>query len=220
MYTAPVAAADVLTSIRQIRVVPIITIDDPTKAVALVDALAEGGLPCAEVTFRTASAAESLRRITGERPHLLIGAGTVLTPEQAALAKSCGARFVLSPGLNRRVVGWCQEHDLPIFPGVCTPTDIEMALEQGLTVVKVFPVEPIGGLPYLKAIAAPFPALEYMPTGGVSLENLAGYLSFKKVVACGGSWMTAPAWIAAGAFDKVRDAARSAVEAARVPAGG
>ena len=208
-------APEILSLIRQLRVVPIITIDDPTKAVPLVDALAEGGLPCAEVTFRTASAAESLRRISGERPHLLIGAGTVLTPEQAALAKASGARFVLSPGLNRRVVSWCQDHDLPIFPGVCTPTDIEMALEQGLQVVKVFPVEQIGGLPYLRAIAAPFPSLEYMPTGGISVENLGGYLGFKKVVACGGSWMTTPAWIAAGAFDRVREAARDAVTAAQ-----
>jgi 2-dehydro-3-deoxyphosphogluconate aldolase/(4S)-4-hydroxy-2-oxoglutarate aldolase len=207
--------ADVLSRIRQLRVVPIITIDDPSKAVPLVDALAEGGLPCAEVTFRTPSAAESLRRITGERPDLLVGAGTVLTPEQAALAKSCGAKFVLAPGLNRRVVSWCQDHGLPIFPGVCTPTDIEMALEQGLTVVKVFPVEPIGGLAYLKAVAAPFPSLEYMPTGGITAANLAGYLSFSKVVACGGSWMTTPAWIAAGAFDRVRDAAREAVQAAQ-----
>lgn len=212
-------ASDILTRIRQLRVVPIITIDDPSKAVALADALAEGGLPCAEVTFRTASAAESLRRISGERPDLLIGAGTVLTPEQAALAKSCGAKFVLSPGLNRRVVGWCQDHDLPIFPGVCTPTDIEMALEQGLGVVKVFPVEPIGGLPYLRAIAAPFPSLEYMPTGGINVANLAAYLSFTKVVACGGSWMTTPAWIAAGAFDRVRDAARDAVAAATAGVG-
>ncbi|MCC7010781.1 MAG: bifunctional 4-hydroxy-2-oxoglutarate aldolase/2-dehydro-3-deoxy-phosphogluconate aldolase [Acidobacteria bacterium] len=212
--------SDILTRIRRTRLVPIITIDDPSKAVPLVDALASGGLPCAEVTFRTASAAESLRRITGERPDLLVGAGTVLSPEQAALAQSCGARFVLSPGLNRRVVRWCQDHGLPIFPGVCTPTDIEMALEQGLEVVKVFPIEPIGGLPYLKAIAAPFPTLEYLPTGGISAANLAAYLSFDKVVACGGSWMTPAAWIAAGAFDRVRDAARDAVAAARPAAAG
>lgn len=206
--------SDILTLIRQFRVVPIITIDEAEKAVPLADALVAGGLPCAEVTFRTPAAAEALRRIAGERPALLVGAGTVLTPEQAAQAKAAGARFILSPGLNRRVVEWCRDHEMPIFPGVCTPTDIEMALEQGLRVVKVFPAEQIGGLPYLKAIAAPFPNLEYMPTGGINAENIAEYLAFDRVVACGGSWMTPQSWIAAGAFDRIRDAARAAVDAA------
>jgi 2-dehydro-3-deoxyphosphogluconate aldolase/(4S)-4-hydroxy-2-oxoglutarate aldolase len=204
---------DVLGALRRYRIVPIITIDDAKRAVELADALADGGLSCLEVTFRTPAAGEALRRIAAERPALLIGAGTVLTPDQAALAKQAGARFVLSPGLNRRVVGWCQEHDLPIFPGVCTPTDIEMALEQGLKVVKVFPAEQIGGLPYLKAVAAPFPGLEFMPTGGINASNVAAYLAYDRVVACGGSWMAPPNWISSGAFDSIRDAARQAVEA-------
>jgi len=207
--------ADVLSQLRHFKIVPIITIDDATQAVSLADALAEGGLSCLEVTFRTAAGAEAIRRIANERPSLLIGAGTVLTTEQAALAKEAGARFILSPGLNRRVVAWCLEHGMPIFPGVCTPTDIEMALEQGLKVVKVFPAEQIGGLPYLKAIAAPFPGLQFMPTGGINAANVGDYLAYDRVVACGGSWMTPQNWISSGAFDKIRDTARLAAEAAR-----
>jgi 2-dehydro-3-deoxyphosphogluconate aldolase/(4S)-4-hydroxy-2-oxoglutarate aldolase len=207
-------SASLVARLRTMKIVPIMTLDDPEKAVPLADAIRDGGLPCAEVTFRTSTAVESVRRIAAERPEMLVGAGTVLTPEQAAQARQAGAKFVLAPGLNPRVVQWCQDHDLPIFAGVCTPTDIERALELGLQVVKFFPMEQIGGLPYLKAIAAPFPALEFMPTGGISAANIGTYLAFKRVVACGGSWMTPPDWIAAGAFDRVREAVNQAVEAA------
>jgi len=207
-------SAPLVDRLRSLRIVPIMTIDDPQKAVPLADAILAGGIPCAEVTFRTSTAVESLRRIASERPDVLAGAGTVLTPQQAADAKAAGAKFVLAPGLNPRVVQWCQDHELPIFPGVCTPTDIERALELGLEVVKFFPMEQIGGLPYLKAISAPFPSLQFMPTGGITLGNVASYLAFKRVVACGGSWMTPPEWIAAGAFDRVRDAVRQTAEAA------
>ena len=206
---------DILATLRALKIVPIITIDDPAKAVPVADAILAGGLPCAEITFRTPGAVEALRRMTSERPNVLAGAGTVLTPEQAARAKDAGARFVLSPGLNPRVVTWCQDHDLPIYPGVCTPSDIERALELGLGVVKFFPMEQIGGLPYLKAVAAPFPGLEFMPTGGITVDNIASYLAFGRVVACGGSWMTPPHWIAAGSFDRIREAVKDAVQAAR-----
>lgn len=207
--------SSILTELRQLRVLPIITIDDAKQAVALADALAAGGLSSLEVTFRTPAAGEAIRRIASERPHLLLGAGTVLTIEQAQRAQDAGARFVLSPGLNRRVVAWCQEHDLPIFPGVCTPTDIEMAVEQGLTAVKFFPAEPIGGLAYIKAVAAPFPGLEFMPTGGINAENVAKYLAYERVIACGGSWMAPQSWIAEGAFDRITHAARQATDAVR-----
>ncbi len=207
--------SSILTQLRQLRVLPIITIDDATQAVALADALAAGGLSSLEVTFRTPAAGEAIRRIAAERPHLLLGAGTVLTTDQAQRAKAAGATFVLSPGLNRRVVAWCQEHDLPIFPGVCTPTDIEMAVEQGLTAVKFFPAEPIGGLTYIKAVAAPFPGLEFMPTGGINAENVAKYLAYERVIACGGSWMAPQSWIAEGAFARITHAARQATDAAR-----
>jgi 2-dehydro-3-deoxyphosphogluconate aldolase/(4S)-4-hydroxy-2-oxoglutarate aldolase len=201
----------VLDEIRRLKIVPVIVIDDAERALALADALAGGGLPCAEITFRTPAAAEALRRIAAERPNVLVGAGTVLTTEQAARARDAGARFIVSPGINPKVVEWCQSHALPVFPGVCTPTEIETALECGLNVVKFFPAEPSGGLAFLKAIAAPFPDLNFMPTGGITAANVREYLAFKRVVACGGSWMAPQDWIQQGAFDRVRDAVAAAV---------
>jgi len=201
----------VLDEIRRLKIVPVIVIDDPARALGLADALAGGGLPCAEITFRTPAASEALRRIAAERPHVLAGAGTVLTTEQAARARDAGARFIVSPGINPKVVEWCQDHSLPVFPGVCTPTEIETALECGLNVVKFFPAEPSGGVGFLKAIAAPFPDLSFMPTGGITAANVREYLAFKRVVACGGSWMAPQDWIQQGAFDRVREAVAAAV---------
>jgi 2-dehydro-3-deoxyphosphogluconate aldolase/(4S)-4-hydroxy-2-oxoglutarate aldolase len=201
---------DVLARLRRVRIVPVIVIDDPDDAVPLAGALTAGGLSCVEITFRTARALEALRRITGEVPDVFAGAGTVLTPRQAADARAAGAQFIVAPGFSPAVVDWCQEHDVPVYPGVCTPTEIEMALGKGLSVVKFFPAEPIGGLPYLKAIAAPYPALQFVPTGGINLQNLAGYLGFRRVVACGGSWMAPMEWIASKQFDRIRDEARHA----------
>jgi 2-dehydro-3-deoxyphosphogluconate aldolase/(4S)-4-hydroxy-2-oxoglutarate aldolase len=203
----------VLDEIRRLKIVPVIVIDDAERALGLADALARGGLPCAEITFRTPAAAEALRRIATERPNVLAGAGTVLTTEQAARARDAGARFVVSPGINPRVVKWCQDHSLPIFPGVCTPTEIETALECGLNVMKFFPAEPSGGVGFLMAIAAPFPDLAFMPTGGITAANVREYLAFKRVVACGGSWMAPQDWIQQGAFDRIRDAVAAAVSA-------
>ena len=201
----------VLDEIRRLKIVPVIVIDDAERALGLADALAGGGLPCAEITFRTPAAAEALRRIAAERPNVLAGAGTVLTTEQAERARDAGAQFIVSPGINPKVVEWCQDHSLPVFPGVCTPTEIETALECGLKVVKFFPAEPSGGLGFLKAIAAPFPDLSFMPTGGITAANVREYLAFKRVVACGGSWMAPQDWIQQGAFDRVRDAVAAAV---------
>ena len=201
----------VLDEIRRLKIVPVIVIDDPARALGLADALAGGGLPCAEITFRTPAASEALRRIAAERPNVLTGAGTVLTTEQAARARDAGARFIVSPGINPKVVEWCQDHSLPVFPGVCTPTEIETALECGLNVVKFFPAEPSGGVGFLKAIAAPFPDLSFMPTGGITAANVREYLAFKRVVACGGSWMAPQDWIQQGAFDRVREAVAAAV---------
>ena len=201
----------VLDEIRRLKIVPVIVIDDPARALALADALAGGGLPCAEITFRTPAASEALRRIAAERPDVLAGAGTVLTTEHAARARDAGARFIVSPGINPKVVEWCQDHSLPVFPGVCTPTEIETALECGLNVVKFFPAEPSGGVGFLKAIAAPFPDLSFMPTGGITAGNVREYLAFKRVVACGGSWMAPQEWIQQGAFDRVREAVAAAV---------
>jgi len=201
----------VLDEIRRLKIVPVIVIDDAARALGLADALAGGGLPCAEITFRTPAASEALRRIAAERPDVLAGAGTVLTTEQAARARDAGARFIVSPGINPKVVEWCQDHSLPVFPGICTPTEIETALECGLNVVKFFPAEPSGGVGFLKAIAAPFPDLSFMPTGGITAANVREDLAFKRVVACGGSWMAPQDWIQQGAFDRVREAVAAAV---------
>jgi 2-dehydro-3-deoxyphosphogluconate aldolase / (4S)-4-hydroxy-2-oxoglutarate aldolase len=210
--------AEVLTQLRATRIVPVIVIDDPADAVPLATALSDGGLPCAEITFRTAGALEALRRIRDERPAMLAGAGTVLTPKQAADARGAGAQFVVAPGFSPAVVDYCVEHDIPVFPGVCTPTEIEAALERGLDVLKFFPAEPMGGINFLKAIAAPYVGVRFMPTGGINAANVLSYLAFNRVVACGGSWMAPSDWIAAKQFDRVRAEAASAAAAIREPA--
>ena len=218
--TTSAAHAAVLERFAAMRILPVIVIDDPDDAVPLARALSDGGLPCAEVTLRTSRAIEALRRIARELPDMLIGAGTVLTPAQAAEARGAGARFAVAPGFNVGVVEFCQSVELPVFPGVCTPTEIEMALGAGLSVVKFFPAEPIGGLPFLKAVAAPYTTVSFIPTGGIGPSNLASYLAFPRVVACGGSWMAPNDWIAAGLFDRIRDTTRAAVSIASATPGG
>ena len=195
-------------------VIPVLTIEKIADAVPLGRALCAGGLRALEVTLRTPRAMEALRRIAAELPDMLIGAGTVLTPAQAAEARGAGARFAVAPGFNPAVVEFCQSVELPIFPGVCTPSEIEMALGAGLSVVKFFPAEPIGGLRYLKAVAAPYTTVSFMPTGGIGPSNLASYLAFPRVVACGGSWLAPNDWINAGQFDRIRDTTRAAVSIA------
>ena len=204
-----------IEQIRQTRLIPVIVIEDAKQAEPLARALTEGGLPCAEVTYRTAAAGEALRRMTAAFPEMLIGAGTVLTPDQARSARDAGAKFVVAPGFNPAVVDYCQANDIPVFPGVATPTEVEMALGKGLKIVKFFPAEPMGGLPFLKAIAAPYVDVEFIPTGGVTEKNVQEYLAFKRVVACGGSWMAPADWISAGSFDNIKDATARAVNAVR-----
>jgi 2-dehydro-3-deoxyphosphogluconate aldolase/(4S)-4-hydroxy-2-oxoglutarate aldolase len=211
--------ADPLTELRRLRIVPVIVIDDPHQAGPLARALLDGGLPCAEITFRTAGAAEALQRIAAEHPDVLVGAGTVLSAEQAARAREAGAKFIVSPGFNPGVVDYCRAHEVPIYPGVCTPTEIEAALERGLKVLKFFPAEPMGGLPFLQAISAPYSGVEFIPTGGIKGGHLASYLAFGKVVACGGSWMAPQAWIAAGEFERIRQEVQRAMQAVRAHTG-
>ena len=201
--------------LRSLRVVPVIVIDDARRAVALAEALADGGLGCAEVTFRTAAAVEALTLIAKARPDFLVGAGTVLTPEHADRALAAGAQFAVSPGMNRRVVEHCLDIGLPMYPGICTPSELESALELGLRAVKFFPAEPTGGVKYLKAISAPYGDVEFMPTGGITRDTLADYLGFRRVIACGGSWMAPSDWISAGAFDRIRDETRRVVQLVR-----
>ena len=200
-----------LEKIRQIGIVPVVKIDDAGKAVALAEALCRGGLPCAEVTFRTDAAEEAIRRIASAMPDMLVGAGTVLAPEQADKAKAAGAKFAVSPGFNPRVVKHCLANGLEIFPGCSSPSDIEQALELGLECVKFFPAEQSGGIAAIKAMAAPYAKLAFLPTGGISAGNLNEYLGFERVVACGGSWMVDAALIEAGDFAAIERLAREAV---------
>ncbi|MBQ5310496.1 MAG: bifunctional 4-hydroxy-2-oxoglutarate aldolase/2-dehydro-3-deoxy-phosphogluconate aldolase [Oscillospiraceae bacterium] len=202
---------DVLEQISKIGIVPVIALDDAKDAEPLAKALCEGGLPCAEVTFRTAAAEESIRIMSQRFPQMLVGAGTVLTTEQADRAAAAGARFIVSPGLNPKVVSHCIEKGITVVPGCSNPSDIEQALELGLTTVKFFPAEAAGGLPMIKAMSAPYTAVRFMPTGGINADNLNEYLAFKKIVACGGSWMVKKDLVAAGEFDKITALTREAV---------
>ena len=190
---------------RKIGIIPVVVLDDAKDALPLAKALCEGGLPCAEVTFRTAAAEESIRIMSKEFPQMLVGAGTVLTTEQVDRAIGAGAKFIVSPGLNPKIVRYCQEKNIPITPGVQTPTEIETALELGLTTVKFFPAEPAGGLKMIKAIAAPYVDVCFMPTGGISENNVREYLAYDRIVACGGSWMVKKDLVAKGEFDKIRE---------------
>ena len=192
-------------------IVPVVKIEDADDALGLADALIAGGLPVAEVTFRTDSAAEAIARIAGGKTEMLIGAGTVLSVDQARQATDAGAKFIVSPGLNPAVVRWCQQEGVPILPGVTTPTEIETAWSFGLTHVKYFPAQAFGGLATLKALSGPYGMMRWIPTGGINASNLADYLSFDKVVACGGSWMAASKMIASQKFDDIAELTRQAV---------
>jgi 2-dehydro-3-deoxyphosphogluconate aldolase/(4S)-4-hydroxy-2-oxoglutarate aldolase len=201
----------VLEAIGKIGIVPVIKIDDAEKAVPLAKALIAGGIPCAEVTFRTSQGEDAIRRISREVPDILLGAGTVLTIEQVDRAIAAGAKFVVSPGLNPKVVARCIEKGIPVTPGCANPSDVETALEFGLDVVKFFPAEQAGGLDYIKAIAAPYPNLKFMPTGGINAGNIGTYLAFEKIHACGGSWMVGADLINAGKFDAITAVCKEAV---------
>jgi len=201
----------ILEKIGKIGIVPVIKIDDVEKAVPLAKALAAGGIPCAEITFRTAQGEEAIRRIAAEAPETLLGAGTVLTTDQVDRAVNAGAQFIVSPGFNPKVVAYCQQKGIPVTPGCANPSDIEQALEFGLEVVKFFPAEQAGGLEYIKAVSAPYPGLKYIPTGGISSGNIARYIAFDKVLACGSSWMASADLINAGEFEKITALTREAV---------
>lgn len=197
--------SNIIEQFRKIGIIPVVVLDDAKDALPLGKALCEGGLPCAEVTFRTAAAEETIRIMSHEFPDMLVGAGTVLTVEQADRAIAAGAKFIVSPGLNPDVVRHCQSKNMPITPGVQTPTEIEMALGLGLDTVKFFPAEPAGGLAMIKAIAAPYVNVSFMPTGGISAKNVRDYLAYNRIVACGGSWMVKNDLVKAGEFDKIQE---------------
>lgn len=201
---------EILERINQIGIVPVVVLEDAKDALPLAEALCAGGLPCAEVTFRTDAAEESIRIMAREFPEMLVGAGTVLTTEQADRAAVAGAKFLVSPGLNPRIVKYCVEKGLLITPGCSNPSDIEQALENGLEVVKFFPAEPAGGLKMIKAMAASYVGVKFMPTGGINAENVRDYLSYDRVLACGGSWMVKDSLIKDGDFDKITALAKEA----------
>ena len=198
-------------ALRRWRIIPVIVIEDPKNAGPLAAALLAGGLPIAEITLRTPVALEALRRITAEQPEMFAGAGTVLNVRQAEQARKAGAHFVISPGLNRAVVDYCLEHDVPVYPGVATASEIEAAMETGLNLLKLWPIETLGGTTYLNFLAGPFGGVEFNPSGGVTGANFESYLALKNVVACGGSWMAPADWISGKQFDRIGAAVREIV---------
>lgn len=204
---------DVIQRIFEIGIVPVIAIDDADKAVPLAKALVRGGLPAAEVTFRTAAAEEAIRRIVVEVPEMLVGAGTVLTKEQADRAIAAGVSFIVSPGFNPEITRYVIEKGMLMMPGTATPGEMEQAMSMGLSVVKFFPAEQNGGVAKLKAVAGPYSNLRWMPTGGVNEKNLLDYLSFNKIVACGGTWMVKKDLIEAENWDEIERLTRQAVQA-------
>lgn len=195
-------------------VVPVVVLDDADDAAPLAEALIKGGLPCAEVTFRTEAAEESIRIMSEKYPEMLVGAGTVLTTEQVNRAVAAGAKFIVSPGFDPEIVDYCLEKKIPVFPGCISPSEVAQAVKRGLKVVKFFPAEQAGGLAMLKAMAAPYTMLKFMPTGGINTKNLKEYLGFSKILCCGGSWMVKGDMIKNKEFDKITEMTKEAVELA------
>ena len=195
---------DITERFEKLGVVPVVVLEDAKDAVPLATALVEGGLPCAEVTFRTEAAEESIRLMTEQFPEMLVGAGTVLTVEQVDAAVRAGAKFIVSPGFDAEIVDYCLKNEIPVFPGCISPSEVAQAVKRGLKVVKFFPAEPAGGISMIKAMAAPYTGLKCMPTGGINAKNLGEYLSCDKIVCCGGSWMVKGELVKTGEFTKIR----------------
>lgn len=202
---------EILNKVADYGIIPVVRIEKTGDALPLGNALVEGGLPLAEITFRTAAAEEVIRTLTERAPELIVGAGTILTVDQAGAAIRAGARFIVSPGFNPKIVSFCLEQGVPVIPGVNSPSQIEAAMECGLRVLKFFPAEESGGTAFLKAVAAPYEGIRFIPTGGINAVNLNAYLSLKNVVACGGSWMVKTELISAGKFTEIARLTREAV---------
>ena len=201
-----------LKKLGQFGVVPVVVLDDAKDAAPLAKALCEGGLACAEVTFRTDAAAESIRIMTETCPEMVVGAGTVLTTEQVDRAIAAGAKFIVTPGLDPEIVTYGIERGIPVTPGVVSPSELAQAYKLGLRLVKFFPAEPSGGLPMIKALAAPYNMMQFMPTGGISAATLPDYLRYEKIFACGGSWMVKSDLIKSGNFERITALTKEAVE--------
>lgn len=204
--------SEVAEKIQEIGIVPVVVLNDAKDAAPLAKALCEGGLPCAEVTFRTDAAEESIRIMTKEFPQMFVGAGTVLTIGQVDRAVEAGAKFIVSPGFDPEVVDYCISKDIPVFPGCITPSEVAQAVKRGLKVVKFFPAAQFGGVSTIKALVAPYVGVKFMPTGGVNAKNLADYLGCDKIVACGGSWMVKGDLVKEGKFDEIKALVEEAVQ--------
>ena len=202
---------EILNQISKIGIVPVVKIDNAKDAVPLAKALINGGLPCAEVTFRTAAAEEAISLMAKEFPEMLVGAGTVLTTEQVDKAVNAGAKFIVTPGFNEKIVKYCIEKNIPVTPGCPSTSDIEAAIALGLDVVKFFPAENLGGISMIKALAAPYVGVKFMPTGGINAKNINSYLDCDKILACGGSWMVKDTLINEGKFDEIEALTKEAV---------
>ena len=203
---------NVSETIQKMGVVPVVVLNDAKDAAPLAKSLVEGGLPCAEVTFRTEAAEESIRIMASEFPEMFVGAGTVLTIDQVDRAVAAGAKFIVSPGFDPEIVDYCLSKDIPVYPGCITPSEVAQAVKRGLKVIKFFPAEQFGGVSTIKALAAPYTGVKFMPTGGVSAKNLESYLSFDRIVACGGSWMVKGDLVKAGKFDEIKTLVEEAVQ--------
>ena len=202
---------EIIKEIGKIGIVPVVKLDNAKDALPLAKALINGGLPCAEVTFRTDAAEEAISRISKAYPEMLVGAGTVLTTDQVDRAVAAGAKFIETPGFNAKIVKYCVDRNIPITPGCPTSSDIEAAIELGLDVVKFFPAENLGGIKMIKALAAPYVGVKFMPTGGINAGNINNYLDCDKIVACGGSWMVKDTLINEGRFDDIERLTKEAV---------
>ncbi len=202
---------ELIRKISEIGIVPVIKIDDASKTVGLAKALCEGGLPCAEITFRTDAAVEAIKIFKNNFPEMIIGAGTILTIEQVKLAVAAGAEFIVSPGLNPDVVKYCVDNHIVIIPGCANASDIEQAIKYGLDVVKFFPAEPLGGIKMIKALSAPYSHMRFMPTGGINENNVNDYLKNDIIVACGGTWMIPQKSIHDNDFDTIKKLTKEAV---------
>ena len=202
---------DMQLQITELGLIPVVVLDDAKDAKPLAEALCEGGLPCAEVTFRTDAAQDGIRIISEEYPDMLVGAGTVLTIDQVERAVWAGAKFIVSPGFDPEIVDYCLKKEIPVFPGCITPSEIAQAVKRGLRTVKFFPAAQSGGVGMINALAAPYVGLKFMPSGGVNPKNLSEYLSCKSVIACGGSWMVKGELVRAGEFDKIKEMTKEAV---------